>query len=56
MKIRILRSCDYDISKTATLSFTAGTEDDRPKAIAEALIARGDAEAIPATDKTAKEG
>ncbi len=54
MRIRILRDCDWDVTPSRTLAFKANTTDDRPRAIAEALIARGDAEAIP-TPKPEKE-
>jgi hypothetical protein len=55
MKIRILKDCDHDVSSGRTLAFKAGTEDDRPKAICDALIAQGFAEAIADTPKSPKE-
>ena len=56
MKIRILKDHDHRLSTAAVLAFKAGTVDDRPRAMAEKLIALGVAEAIPTKTDDKKEG
>mgnify|MGYP003571144275 CR=1 FL=1 len=46
MKIRVLRDAHHRISSGKSQSFTAGSEVSVPKATAESLVARGDAEVI----------
>lgn len=55
MRIRILRDFDLRVEPAVTLAFRAGTEDDRPRVIAEQLIAAGAAEPIKTTRKPPKE-
>jgi len=46
MKIRILKNTHHRVSSAISQGFKAGGEPNLPKSTAEALIAKGDAEAI----------
>ena len=51
MKIKILTDTHHRVSSAISQGFKAGGEPNLPKSTAEALIAKGDAEAINSSDK-----
>jgi len=57
MQVLILESCSYRISSAVSLSLTGGSTVNLPRAVAQALIDRGDAIAVkPAAKPTRHKG